>query len=124
MEQDVRIAALEEAHECLPEVLANGLEGADEEIRRRLVDLADRRAQVVPRLHEIVPLLGEEVELRLLLTVLLDGEHGHRSERVQRLHQLLELLLEHLGIALDRYRLGAQRLPRPAPLAFEALRSE
>src|SRR5690606_23540809 len=118
---DVRLSALEQAEEGLAEVLADVVEGAREQIRRGLVDLADGRPEVVARLDQIVPLSGEEVETLALLGVLLDGQHVDRSDALERAYALDQLLLQPSGLALHVAPLLQQRLQGPAPLALETV---
>src|SRR5690606_30962443 len=90
-------------------------------VRGRLVDLADRGAQIVARLHEVVALSGQEGQPLALLGVLLHGEHVDRSDALERLDDLGELLAQALRLALDVRRLLEEGFERPPPLALEAL---
>ena len=83
---EVRLAALEERREDLLEVGPDLLEGLAEELACRPVDLLDGLQQVLARLQQIVPLLLEELQPRLLFVVLVECDEVHRPD-------LLELLL-------------------------------
>ena len=73
----VALAAAEERHEDLAEVLTHLRERREEELARRDVDLADRLHQRLPRVGEVGALGGEEVETFRFLLVLLDRERIH-----------------------------------------------
>src|SRR5690606_22598505 len=96
---------LEQAYERLPEVLADLLERAVEEIGRGLVDLTDCGPEVVPGLDEIVALALEELQSLALLSVLLHREHVHGPDALERVDDLGQLPLQHLRVAVDAGRL-------------------
>ncbi len=121
LEPDVGLPALEEPQEGRPKVGADLVEGSRKEVRRRLVDLADRRAEVVAGPGEIGPLRRQELEALALLGVLLHREHVHGPEPFESSHQVVQLRLQLLRLSLHRAGLVEQDLERPAPLALQAL---
>jgi hypothetical protein len=120
-EPEVALSTLEKALKGQAEVLAYRGEGLREESRSGLIDLPDRLAKVVPSLHEIRPLSGKELEAGALLLVLLDGEHVHRANPLDRFDHLPQLRPQLILYTIDRISLGGERLKGATPFPLETV---
>src|SRR5439155_20324549 len=77
LQAQIALAAAEQRHEDLAEVIANLGERREEEIARRRVDLTNRLLQRILGVVQVGALRREKLEPRHRLVVLLDREHVH-----------------------------------------------
>jgi hypothetical protein len=115
---EVALASLEEALKGQTEIVSHCAERLGEETGCGLVDLPDRLPQVVPSLHEVLSLLGEEVESGALLLVLLNCEHIHRTDPLDRLDDLAQLRSKIFLHSINRISLSGECLEAPPPLSL------
>src|SRR4051794_6901157 len=80
LEAQIALAAAEQRHEDLTEVLTHLRERGEEQLARGRVDLANRLLERVLRLREVIALRRQEVEASHLLLVLLDRERIHDAQ--------------------------------------------
>src|SRR4051812_40239659 len=95
LETEITLAAAEQRHEDLPEVLAHLREGREEQLSRRAVDLANCLLERLARFGEVGALAGQEILTLERFLMLLDREHVHGAEA-------LELLAQRFGFGAQR----------------------
>ena len=95
VEQDEpRPAAAEQGGEGLLKMGVDGVERLAEPLARRPVDPGDGVDGGVDRLHQILPLRGQEVVALVEVVELLDGHHVHGPEALDLLPQARRGLLD------------------------------
>jgi hypothetical protein len=96
-------------------------EGGDEQLARRVVDLANGLLERLPRLGEVGPLARQEFLALERFLMFLDRQHVHRPEPVQLLAQRFGFAAEGFVVELDGRGFGEHVLERPAPLRLQPL---
>ena len=117
----IALAAAEQRHEDVPEVLAHLDECLKEELASGRVDLADRLLKRALCRVEVVALRGEKAEALRFFLVLLDRERVDGTESVQLLADQRRLGAKRFVIQLQRFRSGEQFIDRLFPLCFQSL---
>ena len=102
LQAQVALAAAEQRHEDLAEVLAHLRERREEQLARGHVDLPDGLLQRVAGVGEIGALRAEKLESPRFFLVLLDGERVHRTECIELGAQFIAFRAQLIVVELHR----------------------
>src|SRR4051812_48707747 len=118
LETKIALAAAEQRHEDVAEVLADLDESLEEEVARGRIDFPDRLLERPLRRSEIVALGGKKTKSFGLFFVLLDGEGIDRPQRVQLLANERRLGAQSLVVELDGFGAGEKLVDGLLPLGL------